>query len=904
MLFSCKYENKSNFLEINLIKIPAGNYVMGDSLGSWDENPIHQVNISNSFYISETEITAKQFHGFKKDYRFSEEEYAIGVSWYEANEFCIWLSKKEGKNYRLPTEAEWEYICKAEGNWGVMNMLDSTLEWCNDWYGDYQDTIQTNPIGIDHGIAKVVRGGLPDDFIKEYSYSENYYSRPTNRSGMPPNFRGFTVPVYYEGSNKPSIQKNTIINQGLTGIVYDDLKMTAPLELYSISNVNSTGQKWISMNNWAAKWQGMIVAPVSGKVTFKVISDYKVQIEIAGESIISGKGKDRSLTGVKYLKGGEKYPILINYIHDGGNSLLKLFWSWEGKSEEIIPKDAFTHNDVDKNRISEEYRKGIFSRYVKPSIGFRIVQAPELNSKPTPYQAPFIQQGIKEKAVFLEKGSLKPYFRKRYLHPLPLDHSSKEEIIASGLHPSFGGHNHHSSTVVCSNGDLLTVYFISVYEDAPEVSLMASRLRYGSDEWDMPTPLIDLPDVNDVSSLLWNDDGKIYLFWGNIHLKGGYPFQWIESTDNGATFSQVKFPKIERVIDGYTPQPITSIFKDREGTIYLASDGIAAHSFLWASKDNGKTWFDTGGRTGGRHTAIVPQQNGNFYGVGGKKSDIEGFMPISISTDKGKSWEMRKSVFPSLGGGQRPALIRLKSGNLLFAGDFQRKDGYQPEGITERGAFAALSIDEGKTWKIKKIPGTLENSKEETAITMRGETLGYVSLAQGENGMIHLTTSTNAPALHFEFNEAWIESNVTLLNNDNILMRSASNEIDKIKTYTEKYSNGEIKIRYSGGITNDGRFLLNGKEEWYYKDGAKKYDAEYKLGKKTETEKYYSKNGKLIWKRSFKDNDFTWTQYWENGKIKSESYWKNKKCNGIAKRWDNNGVLISNVKFNNGKIIN
>jgi antitoxin component YwqK of YwqJK toxin-antitoxin module len=182
--------------------------------------------------------------------------------------------------------------------------------------------------------------------------------------------------------------------------------------------------------------------------------------------------------------------------------------------------------------------------------------------------------------------------------------------------------------------------------------------------------------------------------------------------------------------------------------------------------------------------------------------------------------------------------------------------------------------------------------------------LGYVSLAQGENGMIHLTTSTNAPALHFEFNEAWIESNVTLLNDDNILMRSASNEIDKIKTYTEKYSNGEIKIRYSGGITNDGRFLLNGKEEWYYKDGAKKYDAEYKLGKKTGTEKYYSKNGKLIWKRSFKDNDFTWTQYWENGKIKSESYWKNKKCNGIAKRWDNNGVLISNVKFNNGKIIN
>ena len=55
-------------------------------------------------------------------------------------------------------------------------MLDTTLEWCYDWYGPYRDTVQTNPIGVEDGIAKVVRGGLPDIFIKEYSHPEGIYT--------------------------------------------------------------------------------------------------------------------------------------------------------------------------------------------------------------------------------------------------------------------------------------------------------------------------------------------------------------------------------------------------------------------------------------------------------------------------------------------------------------------------------------------------------------------------------------------------------------------------------------------------------------------------------------------------------------------------------------------------------
>ncbi|NOX65412.1 MAG: exo-alpha-sialidase [Chlorobi bacterium] len=79
---------------------------------------------------------------------------------------------------------------------------------------------------------------------------------------------------------------------------------------------------------------------------------------------------------------------------------------------------------------------------------------------------------------------------------------------------------------------------------------------------------------------------------------------------------------------------------------------------------------------------------------------------ILVSKDKGRTWQIRKSIFPSLGGGQRPALIRFKSGRLLYAGDFQRKDGFQPSGITKRGSFVALSNDEGKTFVGEKLRKT------------------------------------------------------------------------------------------------------------------------------------------------------------------------------------------------------
>lgn len=881
-----------------MIEIPAGDFMMGDAAGQWDEIPVHNVKISNSFFISQTEVTAKQFGEFKKDYRFAGENYAIGVDWYEAAKFCKWLSEKEGENYRLPTEAEWEYVCRNREKFGVENMLDSIHEWCSDWYGEYVDLALTDPVGVGSGLTKVVRGGLPDIFIKEYTYPEKFYYRAANRSGIAPTFDGFTLPALTQ------IQKTATQDSGrrlpkLAGIIYDDLNFKNVLALYPLPFVNSSALKWIDHNDWAAKWVGSIIAPISGEVVFRIDSDNETRIELDGKIILNSERQSARVS----LQKNKIYPIKIYYTHNGGLSRLKLYWSWKNQDETIIPRMAFSHSFEEGKAVKTEYLKSLFSRYVKPSIGFRIVQAPAIKSEPTQNELPFVRQCIKQEIPKPNKIRSKPYFRKRFLHPVPPDNSDKEEIKLSGLHPSLGGHNHHSALVVCPNGDLLAVYFSASFEDDPEVLLMGSRLRYGADEWDMPTPIIDFPDVNDVSPLLWRDGNKIYLFWGNIHLKGGFPFQWVESTDNGATFSEVKFPIITNVSDGYAPQPISSVFKDKNGTVYLACDGVGAHSFLWASKDGMKTWFDTDGRTGGRHTALVPLKDGSFFGVGGKKSDIDGFMPISISKDKGRTWQIKKSIFPSLGGGQRPALIRLKSGALLYAGDFQRKDGFQPAGINERGAFVALSFDEGETWKIKKLPGTLKSSKEETAKEMKGRTIGYVSLAQSDNGMIHLITSKNSPALHFEFNEMWILNRTKKISEADI-MKSTAHKITVKKDYNGKYPDGNIRVKYKGGIADNGKFLLDGKEEWFYEDGSKKYEAEFKLGKKIGTEKYLLHSGKILWEINYeKPDEFTWLQYWRNGKIKSESHWVDFHCNGIAKHFDNKGTLVKELAFVNGRII-
>lgn len=222
-----------------MVEVPAGHFYMGaegvTADYNADEGPIHRVEISRSFLMSSFEVTNAEYERFDPShkalrgrYGFSKEddEAVVFVNWYDAMAYCRWLSEQEGKTYRLPTEAEWEYACRAGSmsayNWGgvfrddisknnvigaeekmlfeplslaslkkrpnafgLYDMHGNVEEWCLDWYGPYRQDTQTDPSGPEDGEFRVTRGG-------SHTTSPTYL-RSSNRSAMPPEDRSFAV---------------------------------------------------------------------------------------------------------------------------------------------------------------------------------------------------------------------------------------------------------------------------------------------------------------------------------------------------------------------------------------------------------------------------------------------------------------------------------------------------------------------------------------------------------------------------------------------------------------------------------------------------------------------------------------------------------------------------------------
>lgn len=733
-------ESIVNSLGMKLVPIAAGGFVMGSDQNpaNWDEQPRHRVTITTPFLIAETEVTADQFRQFKPDAPLNENfaPYAAGVSWREAVAFCAWLGQKEGRTYRLPTEAEWEYVCRAgradgvvwetkpeaANPWGLRNLLADPVEWCGDWYGEYDFAAERDPAGYAAGAVKIVRGGFLNASVPEISdkdYPAAAYRRPSNRAGAPPSFG-----PYADGRPNPG-------------------------------------------------------------------------------------------------------------------------------------------------------------RFGLHKIGFRVVLAPDLKTAPKVAEPTLVLAGVKSATADVRHGpdATRPYLRRRPMLPIPPEDTKQAEINHAGLHPSFRGHNHSPGFEILPNGDALLVIYTSYHEYEPEVSLIAARLRFGADQWDMPSPLLDTPGGNDASPLLWHDGaGTLWLFWGNPLVEGRYPFQYVTSRDGGATWSEVNYPHITGPLGidiDPKPQPINTVIRDQHGTLYLAVDAagggpLGAQSMLWATADDGATWHDTLGRTGGRHTSFVLRKDGSILGLGGKNSAIDGFMPRAISQDGGRTYAFGKTPFAPLNSGQRPCIIRLASGRLFMAGDYQpSKTLVRSASITEHGSYVALSDDDGETWRIKRLPGTYVPHRKRASV-------GYCVARQAPNGVIHLITSLNKPARHYELNEAWILSDVVVADDDPAMDRSRAGSIHDVTAHRENFPDGQPRLTWSSGRADDGRELLQGKETWYYAGGAKQHETDYQLGLKTGIETYWSPTGAKRWEwHHHADGTSDWITYWSDGAKRSESMWKN-----------------------------
>ena len=237
-------------VKMELAPIPTGTFQMGsparEKEGQACERPVHAVRITKPFLMGKYEVTNAQYRRFRPGhssrYLDGDDQPALWVSWYDADAFCRWLSKKTGRTVRLPAEAEWEYACRAGTNtrfytgdrarlkdsvdlgkagwfggnsrglsrpvgqkapnaFGLYDMHGNAWEWCGDWYGKdyYKDSPEADPQGLATGGAKVLRGG-------SYRFWTTYYCRSAHRYSCRPDARecvtGFRV-VVEAGKGRP-----------------------------------------------------------------------------------------------------------------------------------------------------------------------------------------------------------------------------------------------------------------------------------------------------------------------------------------------------------------------------------------------------------------------------------------------------------------------------------------------------------------------------------------------------------------------------------------------------------------------------------------------------------------------------------------------------------------------------
>ena len=197
-------------VKMELALIPAGEFMMGSPEREKDhdssEGPQHRVRISQPFYLGKTEVTQAQWTAVMgnnpSNFKGSTDLPVEQVSWDDCQEFCRKLSQRVGREIRLPTEAEWEYACRAgtttaysfgsdasrlgeyawytdnsavqthpvgrkrANRWGLYDMHGNVEEWCADWWVDPypSGSQQVNPTGPTSGDTRVFRGGNWDNY--------------------------------------------------------------------------------------------------------------------------------------------------------------------------------------------------------------------------------------------------------------------------------------------------------------------------------------------------------------------------------------------------------------------------------------------------------------------------------------------------------------------------------------------------------------------------------------------------------------------------------------------------------------------------------------------------------------------------------------------------------------------
>ena len=232
-------------LNHEMIFVEGGTFQMGSNTGEAHEKPVHSVTLS-SFNIGKFEVTQAQWKAVigsnPSHFKGCEDCPVERVSWNDVQDFIRKLNAQTGKNYRLPTEAEWEYAAKGGKSskgytysgsndlnsvaWdtensgskthavggkqanelGVYDMTGNVWEWCSDCYGKYNGYSETNPTGASSGRFRVLRGGSWIDYAN-FCRTAIRLLRDPDAGGY---YKGFRLVLPVEDESKSEIQTETI----------------------------------------------------------------------------------------------------------------------------------------------------------------------------------------------------------------------------------------------------------------------------------------------------------------------------------------------------------------------------------------------------------------------------------------------------------------------------------------------------------------------------------------------------------------------------------------------------------------------------------------------------------------------------------------------------------------------
>ena len=216
--------NLGENLKLEMVLIPAGKFMMGSPAsekGRNENETQHEVTLTKPFYMGKYEVTQEQWFEIMGGNPSKEKGRMLpvtNVSWNDCQDFIKKLNAKTNGGYRLPTEAEWEYACRAgtttkysvgdkitpkDANYrdskigepvavgsykpnafGLYDMHGNVWEWCEDWHDDYPAGAVTDPKGPATGSVRVLRGGSFNFYVWNTRSSFRRNNSPTYRSSI------------------------------------------------------------------------------------------------------------------------------------------------------------------------------------------------------------------------------------------------------------------------------------------------------------------------------------------------------------------------------------------------------------------------------------------------------------------------------------------------------------------------------------------------------------------------------------------------------------------------------------------------------------------------------------------------------------------------------------------------